>query len=199
MRRICVTITLNIICITIKTLKCHYHKLQHENVASATNKANSILDTIKKTFSCLDSVIIKDLCKPHQPSAWIWKLRKITTLQNGHLQKFEQVQRRATTLIPELRDRFYQDRLTELRFTFLYHRQNLLWYKLSRLVMIPVDKILTAFSKSVTRRRNFKLQKQSCRLDLRKYFFASHVVNDWNSLPVKVLNAETINQFKDWL
>ena len=31
----------------------------HEHVATATKKANSILGTIKKTFSCLDIVMIK--------------------------------------------------------------------------------------------------------------------------------------------
>ena len=63
---------------------------------------------------------------------------------------------------------------------------------------IPADKIFK-FSSSVTRGHNFKLQKQSCRLDVRKYFFANRVVNDWNSLPPNVVNAETINQFKDRL
>ena len=72
-------------------------------------------------------------------------------------------------------------------------------FKISKdLDRIPDDKILT-YSKSVTRGHNFKLQKQSGRLDLRKYFFANRVMNDWNSLPIKVLNAETINQFKDRL
>ena len=55
------------------------------------------------------------------------------------------------------------------------------------------------FSKSVTRGHNFNFQKQSCSLFVRKYFFANHVVNDWNSLPIKVVNAETIYQFKDKL
>ena len=63
---------------------------------------------------------------------------------------------------------------------------------------ILADKMLR-FSKSVTRGQNFKLQKQSCRIFVWNYFFANHVVNDWNSLPIKVVDAETIYQFKDRL
>ena len=33
----------------------------HEHVATATKKANSVPTTLKKTFSCLDSVMIKKL------------------------------------------------------------------------------------------------------------------------------------------
>ena len=63
---------------------------------------------------------------------------------------------------------------------------------------IPADKMFS-FSKSETGGHNFKLKKQSCRLDVRKYFFTNCVVNDWNSLPIKVVNADTINHFKDKL
>ena len=63
---------------------------------------------------------------------------------------------------------------------------------------IPADKIFK-FSNPVTRGHNFKLKKQSCRRDVRKCFFANRVVNDWNSLPSNVVNAEAVNQFKDRL
>ena len=63
---------------------------------------------------------------------------------------------------------------------------------------IPADKIFQ-FSNSVTRGHSFKLPKKLCRLDVRKFFFANRVVNDWNGLPPNVVNAETVNQFKDRL
>ena len=175
----------------------------HEHVATATKKANSILGTIKKTFSCLDIVMIKKL--------FVSLVRPVLEYGNcvrsprfkTDITNIEQVQRRATRLIPELRDKSYKDRLKQLKLPSLFHRQKrgdmIQTFKIIKgFDRIPADKIFK-FSSSVTRGHNFKLQKQSCRLDVRKYFFANRVVNDWNSLPPNVVNAETINQFKDRL
>ena len=35
--------------------------------------------------------------------------------------------------------------------------------------------------------------------DLRKYFFSNRVVNVWNSLPGRAVNADTVNCFKSRL
>ena len=37
------------------------------------------------------------------------------------------------------------------------------------------------------------------RLDTRKFFFSQRVVNGWNSLPAEVVNAESVNSFKNAL
>jgi len=42
-----------------------------------------------------------------------------------------------------------------------------------------------------------KLTKDRSRLDTRKYFFSHRVVNGWNSLPAEVVNAESVNSFKN--
>jgi len=42
-----------------------------------------------------------------------------------------------------------------------------------------------------------KLVKDRSRLDSRKYFFSQRVINRWNSLPVKVVNSESVNGFKN--
>ena len=109
--------------------------------------------------------------------------------------KIEQVQRRATRLIPELQDKTYQDKLRALKLPSLYFRQKrsdmIQTFKIIKgFDRIPADKIFQ-FSNSVTRGHSFKLQKKSCRLDVR--------VNNWNGLPPNVVNAETVNQFKDRL
>ena len=39
-------------------------------------------------------------------------------------------------------------------------------------------------------------QKERSRYDIRKFFFSSRVVNNWNSLPNNVISAKTINCFK---
>jgi len=41
------------------------------------------------------------------------------------------------------------------------------------------------------------LSKDISRLGTRKFFFSQRVVNSWNSLPAEVVNAESINSFKN--
>ena len=42
-----------------------------------------------------------------------------------------------------------------------------------------------------------KLVKERSRLDTRKFFFSQRVVNAWNRLLAAVVNAETVNSFKN--
>ena len=42
-----------------------------------------------------------------------------------------------------------------------------------------------------------KLTKERSRHDTRKFFFSQRVVNGWNRLPVAVVNAESVNAFKN--
>ena len=46
-----------------------------------------------------------------------------------------------------------------------------------------------------------KLTKERSRLDIRKHLFSQRIINSWNSLPASVVNAKTVNSFKnvyDW-
>ena len=48
-----------------------------------------------------------------------------------------------------------------------------------------------------TRGHGFKIQKKHTRLGLRQNSFSITIVNTWNSLPTTVVNAITMNQFKN--
>jgi len=77
--------------------------------------------------------------------------------------------------------------------------------------MIEVFKILTGkydslisphlplSSSSVTRGNSFKIITRRCHYDLRKYSFCNQVTNIWNSLPNDVVNASSLNVFKNRL
>jgi len=41
------------------------------------------------------------------------------------------------------------------------------------------------------------MNKDRSRLDIRKFFFSQRVVNKWNSLPVDVVEAVSVNSFKN--
>ena len=57
------------------------------------------------------------------------------------------------------------------------------------------NKLLVETSR--TRGHKFKLIKDRSRLDIRKHYFSQRIVNDWNKLPTSVVEAESVNAFKN--
>ena len=49
---------------------------------------------------------------------------------------------------------------------------------------------------TTTRGHDQKLYKQSFRLDVRRNSFSQRIINDWNSLPMSVVNEESLDRFK---
>ncbi len=73
--------------------------------------------------------------------------------------------------------------------------------------MITTYKIVTGIDKidredflrpgtSRTRGHRFKLAKHRCRRNIRKFTFANRVVDGWNKLSEKVVEAKTVSSFK---
>ena len=48
-----------------------------------------------------------------------------------------------------------------------------------------------------TRGHSLTINKVRSKLQIRKHFFSQRVVNKWNNLPEKVVQADTINSFKN--
>jgi len=66
--------------------------------------------------------------------------------------------------------------------------------------MIEVRKLLTGREQIDYKQffgHGMKLIKERTRLDTRKFYFSQRVVNGWNRLPATVVNAETVNAFKN--
>ena len=116
----------------------------------------------------------------------------------------ERVQRRATKLIEGYWNKSYLDRMTETGLISLEKRR-------VRGDLIQVFKLLKGIDKldynrffeiqssDRTRGHNCRIVKKRSRLDIRKYFFSQRVVNVWNSLPQVVVDADTVNSFKNRL
>ena len=120
----------------------------------------------------------------------------------------EGVQRRATKQLPELSKLSYPERLKKLKLPTLACRRN-------RGDMIEVFKIVNGiYNTSGTnllklnrdctiregnRGNSKKLYVQRARIDLRKYNFSIRVAKIWNSLPENVINANSLNSFKNRL
>jgi hypothetical protein len=115
----------------------------------------------------------------------------------------ENIQRRATKLIPGLSDLSYEDRLRRLKLPSLSYRR-------SRGDMIEVYKIMSGkydpeisniFQHQEQENRNTrghknKLFKPRCRLNIRKNSFCIRVVNMWNNLSEHVVTAKTLLTFE---
>ena len=110
----------------------------------------------------------------------------------------EKIQRRATKLIPGLRDLRYEERLKECGLTTLETRR-------LRGDQIEVLKILNSYENvdsniffeiresQLTRGHNFTLVKKQSRL----FSFSQRTINVWNKLSTECVHASSLNMFKN--
>ena len=110
----------------------------------------------------------------------------------------EKIKRRATKLIPGLRDLSYEERLKECGLTTLETRR-------LRGDQIEVFKILKGYENidsniffeikesKITRGHNFTLVKKQSRLDVREFSFSQRSINVWNKLSTECVHASSVN------
>ena len=181
----------------------HQMKFAH-HINTAVKKGNSILGIVRRTFTYMDKhmalTLYKALIRPHLEYGnvvWYPQFAK-------DINAIEGVQRRATKLIPSLKDLTYKERLQELKLPTLVHRRMrgdmIDTYKfLSGKYNVATD-MFTLAGYQGTRGHSLKLDKPTAkRLDIRRNFFSHRVVNTWNSLPEEVVSAPTVNAFKNRL
>ena len=175
-----------------------------EQCSIAVKNANSTLGIIRRHIKSRKKNIIlklyKTLVRPkleYCVQAWCPYLKK-------DIEIIERVQHRATKLISECAGLTYNNRLDRTNLITLEKRR-------MRGDLIQVFKLLKGIDKidynnffqltgnSKTRGHRFKIVKVRSRLDIRNKFFSQRVVNSWNMLPADVVEAETVNSFKNRL
>ena len=119
-------------------------------------------------------------------------------------QAVEKIQRRATRMIRPLRDLPYHARLCQLNLPSLAYRRRrgdmILIYQIThQLLKISFPAFFTPSLHASTRGHNYKLLKSHCRCRPRQSFFSVRSINDWNSLPANIVNATSLNHFKNLL
>ena len=173
-----------------------------EQCRIAASKGNQVLGMIRRNITYKEKSLIiplyKAIVRPHLEyciQAWNPHLRKDVDM-------FEKIQRRATKLIPELRDLTYEERLKECGLTTLETRR-------LRGDQIEVFKILNGYENidsniffeikesKITRGHNYTLVKKQSRLDVRKYSFSQRTINVWNNLSTDCVHASSVNMFKN--
>ena len=168
------------------------------------NKANKMMGIIRKSFEYLDEesflLLFRSMVRSHVEYAnqvWCPHMKK-------HIDALENVQRRATKLIPGFKDLSYPDRLKKLDLPTLAYRRlrgdMIETFKIVRSNLgydqAVVTGLLNRNFDSNTRGNVYKLEIQRAKRDIRKYSFSFRVVRPWNSLPNDVVLSPTVNTFK---
>ena len=117
----------------------------------------------------------------------------------------ESIQRNFTKKIKGMREKSYEERLTKLKLPSLQYRRlrgDLIEvYKIIHEIYDPVTTkslFTKVSSNSVTRKANsLNLTKKRTNKNAYKYFFTNRINNVWNSLPNDIVNAKSLNIFKN--
>jgi len=168
----------------------------------AYSKANCILGlinrTIKYKYSATLISLYKSMVRPH--------LEYCSVVWSPHYNKdkmpLEKIQHRFTRLFPNLRKLPYEDKLGQLRLWSLEKRRN-------RTDLIQLYWMVKSLSATSCRNSFIELWKlkpedtwklaKNCRSDARLHFFSQRIINRWNSLSQKDIDAPYINSFKNCL
>ena len=157
-----------------------------EQCGIAAAKGNQILGLIRRNIVYKENELIiplyKTIVRPHlEYCIQAWR-----PYRKKDIDMLERVQRRATKMIPKLRNISYEMRLKECGLTTLETRR--------LREQIEVFKILNGYENID---RNITLAKKQCRLDIKKKSFSQRTVNEWNRLSADCVGASSVNIFKN--
>ena len=130
------------------------------------------------------------------PQVWSPYLKKDISI-------LEKVQRRATKLVPELKDLPYDERLRQLKLYPLQERRlrgdMITVFKILRgMIETNRDQLLPLITSPNynTRSHNFQLKGKLAASNMRKNFFSQRIILPWNSLSNHTISSETVEIFK---
>ena len=176
----------------------------HEHCSTTAAKANKLLGMIRRSFEYVNTDMIlrlyKTLIRPViEYGNVIWGPHYIMDQQ-----AIENIQRRATKLIPELKYDSYQDRLYKLSLpSLVYRRQRgdmiFLYQLTNQHFNININNFFKYQTSNVTRGHQYKIYKPHATRHCRAHFFTHRTINNWNSLPANVVESSTTNSFKNLL
>ena len=179
-----------------------------QHMSQKISKANQILGVIRRTFQHLDResflMLYKSLVRPqieYANQVWAPKLKR-------QINSIENVQRRATRMIPGLKDLPYEERLRTLKLPSLSYRR----LRGDLIEMFKIVKPVEAggYDKDVcegflklkprdTRGHTFMLSRKHTRLMLRERAFPHKCRDAWNSLSQHVVDANNVKTFESRL
>ena len=177
------------------------------HISLAVKKANAKLAMIRRTFVYMDKKMLVQLYTALvRPIIEYGNIIWSPHLQR-HIKQLEGVQHRATKLLSSLSSLPYSERLKELNLPSLSYRRMrgdaIEMYKYChneyQVTKSPFTYVRDANSQSITRDHGFKVRKEKTTTAVRTRFFGNRVSNMWNALPTDIVNAPSLNAFKNRL
>ena len=143
--------------------------------------------------------LYKSLARPHlEYGSSVWSV----IFKKDAIQ-LENVQRRATKLIPNISNLSYENRLKHLGIPSLQYRRLradiIQTYKIQKEIDCVDKNKLFPPRISNTRGHQQKIFKTYSGTNIRKHSFSQRIVDVWNSLPGDVVSAKNVNTFKSKL
>ena len=171
-----------------------------KHIRTIVAKANRVLGMIKVAFACMNMPMFLNLYTAQVRPLLEYCVQVWSPHKRVYIKLIEGVQRRATKLVPQLKEMNYDDRLEALGLQRLVDRR-------IRGDMIETYKIMTGKEKLDSRRlftvatlmsrsHPMKIYRKYSRLDVRKYFFSQRVVKKWNMLSLDEVEAGKTSDFK---
>ena len=175
-----------------------------EQCGIAASKGNQIIGLIRRNITYKDKKLIIPMYKAIVRPLLEYCLQAWRTYRKKDIDTLERIQRRASKIIPELRDLSSAERLTECGLTTLEMRrlrgdQIEVFKILNRYENIDRNMFFSLKKDSRTRGHEVKLVKDQCRLDIRKYSLSQRTVNEWNKLSTDCITVSSVNVFKNKL
>ena len=173
-----------------------------EHINHIVKKANRLTGLMWRSFSYVDKKVFvtlyRSMIRPHlEYAASIWSPHTWKQAE-----EIEKIQRRATKRVAVLPDLPYEERLKALKLPTLVYRRlrgNLVNVYKYMNNLYDVKSIISEDKDDTRRGHSAKLEKLGCKKDIRLYFFSNRVVAWWNKIPQEVIDAPSIDSFKNRL
>ena len=175
-----------------------------DQCSGVIGRATGAMRKLKTSFKHMDVEIFKRVYPSYvrshlENSVQVWSPHLL-----GDIDRLEKVQRRATKSVRGLRDYSYEERLKMLKLHSLSKRRlrgDLIEvFKMVRgLSGLKFDDFFQYAEQGSTRGHRFKLFKMRSNFNKRLVFFSQRVINEWNGLNESVVEAESVNTFKNRL
>ena len=174
-----------------------------EHINRTVNKVNRIVGLIKRKFSFLNKEVFLTLYKALVRSHLDYGNLIYFPTTKKNKQIIENVQRRSTRIVKELKGLSYDERLKELKLTTLEYRRNrydvIQTFKILKQKDDIDPKVFFKLNENDLRGHNLKLEKPRANKSIRANSFGHRIIQHWNSLPAEIIEANTVETFKSRL